>query len=241
MRKILALFLVTVLCGLFPGRLAAQTISTDTTSVTAAIASAKALYYQKIDARTTALSGPEYPIYKDEVEHPFFKTLAVQTGTITYDGLQIDSVQMQYDVHNDQVVVKYPYSPLRFVVDNRRVSGFGFDGHTFRHFAAQEGLNAGFYDVLLKGTPMQLLAKRKKNSGWKAVNSTAVETYEEKDSFFVLTENNVHLINNKKDILLLKPAEKRRLLSYMKSKKLKFRRDKEAYLLSAVQYLNSIR
>ena len=194
----------------------AQQPAPDSAAKNSAVAYAKAVYYDKINVRQTAFSGPEYPSFLsvDKQQYPYFQTDSARQGTIVYDGFAVAGVRLRYDSQADQVVMQYPQSPLQFLLDTARITDFTLGGHVFHRFAADSarpaGLAAGFYDMLLPTGPLRLVAKRQKERQEEIKGKQRLSYYLPKDKFYVIENNRAVLIRTKKDLYKLRPRKKKR-------------------------------
>src|SRR5687768_18541522 len=77
----------------------------DTLSVTAD--TAISYYYQFTDKRSRLYNGKEYIGYLPMEGHPFFSDADLHRGSVVYDGLPFDSVNMQYDLVKDELIIQH--------------------------------------------------------------------------------------------------------------------------------------
>ena len=194
----------------------AQQPAPDSAAESPALAYAKSVYYDKINVRKTVFSGPEYPAFLafDKQQYPYFQVDSARAGAIVYDGLAVADVRLLYDSQADQVVMQYPRSPLRFLLDTARITGFTLGGHHFHRFAADStrpaGLAGGFYDVLLPAGPLRLVAKRQKERQLEVKDKRKLPYYLSRDKYYVIENNQAVPIRTKKELYRLRPDKKER-------------------------------
>lgn len=245
--KILRIFSISFVLGI--GciiNVFAQGVIFDSVAENSAVAYAKSVYYDEINVRKTVFSGPAYPVFLgyDKQHYPYFQVDSARRGSIVYDGLAVDGVRLLYDSQADQLVMQYPKSPLRFLLDTARITEFTLGGHVFHRFAADStrpaGLSTGFYDMLLLTGPLQVVAKRQKQRQDQVKDRRKLPYYILKDEFYVIDNNKIKYIKQKKDFYRLRPDKKKELSSYFHKNKLFFRENKEAWILAGIKYLNTI-
>ncbi|QNE39760.1 hypothetical protein F1C16_09430 [Hymenobacter sp. NBH84] len=224
----------------------AQKILVDSVVENSSITYAKTVYYDRINVRKTVFIGPEYSVFLgyDKQHYPYFQIDSAGQGSIVYDGLAVAGVRLLYDIQADQLVMQYPESPLRFLLDTARITDFTLGGHVFHRFAADStrpaGLATGFYDILLPTGPLQVVAKRQKQRQDQVKDRRELPYYLLKDKFYVIEKNQAKPVKTKKDLFRLRPENRKVLVTYLREKKLIFREDKEAWILLGVKYLNTI-
>ena len=195
---------------------AQQPLAPDSAAENPALAYAKSVYYDKINVRRTAFSGPEYPKFPgfDKQQYPYFQADSAREGAIVYDGLAVAGVRLLYDIQADQVVMQYPRSPLRFALDTARITDFTLSGHHFHRFAADSarpaGLAAGFYDVLLPTGPLRLVAKRQKYRQEEVKDRKRLPYYLVRNKYYVIEKNKAVPVKTKKELYRLRPDKKTR-------------------------------
>ena len=144
---------------------------------------------------------------------PIFRLTPPREGTIVYDGLAVAGVRLLYDIQADQVVMQYPRSPLRFLLDTVRITDFTLGGHHFHRFAADSarpaGLAGGFYDVLLPAGPLRLVAKRQKQRQLEVKDRKKLPYYLSRDKYYVIENNKALPVRTKKELYRLRPDKKK--------------------------------
>ena len=223
---------------------AQQQPAPDSAAESPALAYAKSVYYDKINVRKTVFSGPEYPGFLgfDKQQYPYFQVDSAREGAIVYDGLAVAGVRLLYDSQADQVVMQYPRSPLRFLLDTARITDFTLAGHHFHRFAADSirpaGLAGGFYDVLVPAGPLRLVAKRRKDRQEEVKERRKLPYYLLKDKYYVIENNKAVPVRTKKELYRLRPDKKKAVAAELRKSGLSPKKDREAYLLTGINYLN---
>jgi len=101
--------------------------------------------------------------------HPNFLSKYWQSGTIFYRGQQYQSLNLIYNVADDQLIIQHPnvkYSDQAILINQDQVEWFEIDGHYFRNY--RDFNSPGFYEVIFSSDSFELLVKRQKVSSFKS-------------------------------------------------------------------------
>jgi len=213
------------------------------TSFDSSYANAISVYTTTIGLNQHIYNGAEYIDYDHRITgSPFFEKNSFVNGSIVYDGILYNNVQLIYDIWRENVVIKN-YNRLPLLLINEKVSAFDLEGHQFIKITTDSlteklGLS-GFYNVLCNGT-VKLFAKRKKLLEEKITTPTIEASFIQKNEYYILNNSVFYAVANKKSLLNALDDQKPALQKYIKQQKLKFRKTLEADLIKAVVYYGSI-
>jgi hypothetical protein len=130
--------------------------------------------------------------------HPFFLSEHVQSGDITYYGVDYSNVDLQYDLITDKIVVEH-VSGRKISLINEKVSRFSINGNLFKRL--EKNQRPGFYQVLVDGEKLKLVVLQKKK----------IEGYDRNKfpyiagstDYYVIKDNEFTFVRNYKNILKL--------------------------------------
>jgi hypothetical protein len=221
----------------------AQDSATDSNFTAAAITHAVSSYHHYIDKQSRLYNGIEYFGHSPKIEGiPYFQENTWQTGSIVYDGIRYDTVQMMYDLVKDRLVILHFNGFFRIALFSEKVKSFTLMDHHFvrieRDSLGHSPLVTGFYDQLYTG-PTTVLARRSK-----FIEETVKEQLERKftpqDQFYVYKGGSYHIIRTKSALLSLLKDHAKEVKQYLRKMKLTFRKDKENAILQAAIHYDSL-
>jgi hypothetical protein len=225
-------FLVFALLFMAP-RLSAQEGSAGVDSLAGTGISA----YQAIMGYTSRLyNGPEYiRTYRNAAGTPFLVSDSLLPGTVTYDGVTYRNVFLNYDLVQDDVVVKGMQAfSLRLV--REKVDSFTLGGRRFLYLARNNGfaLPDGFYEVLYRGKVL-VLARRVKRY-IVSIRTDEPSRFVFSSRFYILHNGTVRSIENRSDLLNAFPERKDAVRKHLQGARLDFKKEPERTLMQAVTF-----
>lgn len=234
-----------IICLALTGHVAtAQDSATDSSISATAMHNAVTNYHHYIDKQSRLYNGVEFFGYSPKIEGiPYYLENTWQRGSILYDGILYDTVQMMYDIVKDRVVILHFNNFFRLSLFSEKVKSFSVMGHQFvrmeRDSLNKLSLPTGFYDQLYKGNT-SVVAKRSK-----FIEETVKETLErkfvEQYHYYVFKDGNYHIVRTKKGLFSLLKDRSREIRQHLKKNKLKFRKDKENSILQAAIHYDSLK
>jgi hypothetical protein len=168
---------------------------------------------------------------------PYFGPEGWQSGTVFYDGVLYRNVPVKYDMVKDLILVAHPNGYTAFALFSRRVDSFAFAGHRFYYFANRKDLSPGFYELLQEGK-VSIIAKRARRIDENVLSPERGERFEQADEFFAEKEGNYYRIKSEKAMLQLFPEKTKEAHKYLRSSKIKFKKDPEKAILKLTEYYN---
>lgn len=226
---------------LLPCTLFSQASSLDTTLLSKAKYNAKQVYFNGIGDQAAKFNGSQYQGYLVSFQdgHPYFKFDYLSKGSITYDGLTFDNLNLLYDEVLDCVVFQDNTHRIQLV--NERLSEFNIEGYNFERLVKKDNsplINTGFYQVLSKGK-INLYKKETKRIIDKITNTNELTVlFEVHQYYYILQGNQFYPINRKKDLIKHFSTSDLKFIKWIKSSELNFRKDKERSLTKVIDYYN---
>lgn len=201
-----------------------------TTAATNELAAARRPYDAAFAAHSLLLNGPEYLDYTKRYHastgHQYFFSSEKQPGTLTYNNRLFTDLRLAYDVVLDQVVLSPANSPLTLRLINEKVSGFTLNEHRFVRLVADSAagsvIRTGFYELLVDGGGVQLLAKRAKNIQERIAQPYINVEFSDVDKLYLYRAGQYHAVASKRSVLRLLADRGKELQRFSQDQKLKF-------------------
>jgi hypothetical protein len=176
--------------------------------------------------------GQYFPSYRGVEGHPFYISKNLDRNPLIIGEVAFEEVPLQYDIVDDVIVSVTPAKGQKSILNHEKIDGFGLEGHTFIRIKEELPYffhKNGFYRVVVAGE-IDLFCKHRKLP---AKNSGSMETgrkYEDRDWYLIRLEKDYHLVKRKKEAFELLGLKKKEVKPLLKKDRLRFKRDKEAYL-----------
>lgn len=165
-------------------------------------------------------------------------------GAATYQGRDFPSLQLQYDLLLDQVVLSQPGNPLRLRFIDERVRAFAIDGHHFVRLVADSAradvVRTGYYELLADG-PVQVLAKRSKLL-YEHLNKPYVDvSFVEVNRLYLPRAGRYYAVRSKGVALRLFADRGKEMQQYLKAHRLRFNSpNRESSVVELARYYNGL-
>lgn len=153
------------------------------------------------DSSSTLFEGPTYAdIHRTINErHKFLGPYEFQQGSIYFDVIWQESIEIKYDTYQDLLLLKHPTAPgaPTVIVNSNRASQFKLGEKSF-HFIHEEGLKGaqGYFELLAANSHIALLKKHRVRIQRKQASGLAY--YEFKQApYYLYYENGVYSVIKK--------------------------------------------
>ena len=203
----------------------------------------KALYKwfdDKVGQENTGiLDGIAYrELYKTKNgDHQFYAFSSFQKGNITYNGQYYFDVEMKYDIHNDEIIVKIPTQTVTHIIQliKENVNEFSINNSKFIL------LQDGFYEVLSKTKTLSLYKKHKKTSTkYYSGRFIFYHFNKSKDEYLMYLNNEYQEITKSKNSFIkVLPEYKNEINLFYKSQNDLFNRDYDSFVKELISLLNN--
>jgi hypothetical protein len=173
------------------------------------------------------LNGKDYTIkHLHAINSQLFNDLNPTRGSLIYDGILLDDIELQYDLFNQEVIVLLESNQIsRYVsIDEQKISSFSFSSYEFIYLEQDGDLNKGIYQIAFSGKKSTLLIKRSKKFTT-TTHSDALIKYIPVNKYYVKNDYGVFNILNKKS-LIEAFDESEELITVLKKSKIKFSKKK---------------
>jgi len=195
--------------------------------------------YQKNEGDQAAIyNGRQYlrPVYSFEKNaHVFFETDKMVRGSVIYQGLRYDSVNLIYDENSDELVTNdYNVTDL-VTLFKERVTGFSILGQNFIRL----GNDSGYFQVLYQG-PSLVLKKEIKKIVEKPDVPRTLYFIEVIPSYYFSRNGSYQKISGKESLLKVFGDRRKEVNAFMKANKVKFKKNREDAILRSVAYYDQL-
>ena len=201
------------------------------------------VYRQAFGSQAALFNGPFYNnyIFSFKEGHPYFNADSLTVGSVIYNGILYDSINMQYDEVADLLIVRTLTGKIQLW--SNRVSGFHLYNSDFVRLAGDStttGLaEPVFYNLLYKGN-IALLKKQIKVLR-EEISLEVLRFVDQKDYYYIIKDGHWYNINSSKQFYRLMDNRKEAVKRFVKSNKLSFRKDRQNFLTRATAYYDSLK
>lgn len=237
-RPVLLLIGLTALCQASSAQDAAPDSSTF-----AAYKNAVNTYYNYTDKQARLYNGWLHIGYSTKIEGvAYYENANWKNGTVVYDGLEFNNVNMLYDLYQDELIIQH-FHKLMLTLHSVKISSFKFDGHYFVRYLRDSTVKGspatGFYEVLHEGKT-RMMAKRIKLLE-ETITDVLEQKFTQKNFYYIYSNNTWYNVKNYKDLrkLILKDKSSE-IRQYLRKNKIKFRKEKERALILSLQQFDAL-
>ncbi|MEO7989782.1 MAG: hypothetical protein ABI663_09590 [Chryseolinea sp.] len=204
----------------------------------------KELWFDKIVTlkNTNLINGPEYFIpFQATTTHPFFGSRELTNEELAYDHQRYVNVPILYDIFGDILILRLQDKNGLFAmvqINEDKVESFSLYHHHFRKLTnpKESETGSGYYDVLYEGKNIMLVAKRGKS---KYILNDRVE-FQLEEKFYFIRNNEWSRLSGTGSCYKLMKANKSRITSFIKSQKIKVRKQNEQDIIAIAAFCNSL-
>ena len=201
------------------------------------------IYYQTLGEQSPLFNAREYVDFPGiiHVGHPFYKTTEFTKGAVHYDGMIFEDAMLLYDIINDKLLVLHYNGIYKIDLPVQKISEFKLlDCHFIRLFPdSAKVIEEGFYERLYKGK-ITVFAKRQKNFREERTANDILRVVDEKNFLYIEKQGVYHPVKNIKGLLNVLNNRREAVRQHLRKKGIKFRKNREAAVLTAAQYYDSL-
>lgn len=171
-----------------------------------------------------------------------FEWDTLHPGSLEYDGIAWPDIRLEYDLAQDQLVIRDYSSSLLISLVPEKIRIFSIGPYHFRYMApgASQLPEPGFYQELFASDILSLLARRHKTL---IPPTSADETarYLQVNTYFIVLNGVATEFSNSKELLQVLLDKRAELKRFIQKNHLSFHRDFEGSLLQTVTYYRQIK
>jgi hypothetical protein len=202
-------------------------------------------YYHKFtNQRSRLFNGKEFIPYDPRIEgHAFFGDADLHRGSVVYDGLFFDNVNMQYDLVKDEVVIQHFDVFFKVMLIPEKVKEFHLNDHYYKRLTADSShripVATGFYDYLHEGN-ISLIAKRSKRIE-ETITDKINMKITERNFYYIIKDEVFHPVKSLKSLMSVFGDQAKMVRQDLRKGGLKYRKNREASIIRAVKFYDSLK
>jgi hypothetical protein len=171
-----------------------------------------------------------------------FEWDTLHPGSLDYDGIAWSDIPLEYDLAQDQVVIRDYSTSLLISLVPEKIRTFSIGPCRFRYMApgAAQLPEPGFYQELFASGNLSLLARRHKTL---VPPTSADETarYVQVNTYYILLDGIATGFGSSKELLQILKDKRDDLKRFIRKNHLSFHRDFEGSLVQTVTYYRQIK
>ena len=201
----------------------------------------KSVYSHRQDSHVASiLTGRRYTESINQFKQ-YFLGKYITTGSLVFDGVLFENIELQYNLHTQQVVALLETESVeRYVtVTPDKVFRFSVYGHEFIQYPGDNVMDQGIYEMAYRGEKSTVFIKRTSIEKETIRSGTVNVRYEPINKYYVKNEFGTFHITGKKK-LIEAYGNSASLISIIKNHELKFTKKKvEKDLVTAIIQLEN--
>jgi hypothetical protein len=200
------------------------------------------IYIYEIGDNAQIYHGSEYIRNGQKaIGFPYYDSDSMMKGTVAYQGNPYTDLNLYYNLVSDELII-HNYSQNSFIsLAYGKVDSFTIGTHVFLDLTSKKwaGLPTdGFYEQLFAGEP-SLFVRREKRL---VIGTGSEETkYIQYNHFFIKMNNTFFAVDDRNALLDLLKDQKDLLKRYIRTNKLKFKKDLESSLVLTTIYYSRLK
>lgn len=168
------------------------------------------------------IDGVEYRelYHSKDGDHKFYASSSYQIGNVTYNGQQYFDVEMKYDLHDDEIIIKTPTRTITHTIQliKEKIDSFSINGAEFIALNNLTDHINGFYEVLFRSEDLSFYKKNIKSSNKYYSGRSIYYRFKNKDEYLLYFNDEYHKITkSKKSLIKLLPEHKKDINLFYKS------------------------
>ncbi len=206
--------------------------------------STEKIYYESWQQKTPFYNGRQYYGYVAGIQGHAFHVDTWQNGAVFYENMWYYDVPLLFDIYSGDLVTKV-VGGMTYIVIREKIKAFLIGEDRFVLMGKQYGQNipADFYQEMGEAgdsKKINLYIRRKKYLNERAGYSTTLEReFYKGDEFYVFSSGEYSRLKTKKQALKLVGEKRKAVVSYLRKKDIKFKRDPEGYITLLIQFYNN--
>jgi hypothetical protein len=167
-------------------------------------------------------------------------------GSIVYDNQPYNNVLLNYDVNNDDLIIK-PYGEndkMPIVLNKSKVNSFKVNGKNYINLDLKKTDNelsiSGFYEEVLINNKINFYIKHKKDRRQIINDNLVFDDFTTITSYTIQYKNQFYKITNKKSLTTIFPELKKTINEYYSNNDSIEKSNKNKFLEDLFKYINTI-
>ncbi len=231
-----------VISGVFALQFAYSQNNDDSAFLAIGKANVRAVYFNSIGSQAPWINGRLNVPYNFAFENgtPYFGAPSFTKGTLVYNGIEYNDVNLVYDQMLDKLISYVEKGRMELLFDH--VNGFTLQGHPFIAVSKDTiaRMNRGYYEKLYQG---RLVVLKKNLMEIKEDLVAGVGTLRSiitKPVYYIQKNNSYYHVTSKKTLLAALTDKKDDLQKFIKRNKLGWKKDTERLISETVAYYDQL-
>ena len=184
-------------------------------------------YLQAAGLNAAIFRGPEAVKYQFKYQGtPYAYTETFSMGSLVYNGVKYDGVELNLNAHRDELHLKITSSGIVLELDKNIVGDFVIGRRQFVTLVGEnavEGLPQGYYQVLYKGGDMLLKKNiRTFHERLQTSGSGVFRYFDQSNKYYLLKDGKVYPVSRNKDFAKVYKEEKKAIKGFIRHNRMKF-------------------
>lgn len=232
------------ICLLFVNFLYLQVTDSSAQQTSAAISQAISMYHEASAVNAGIYNGPRYQRFGGYVSkgHPYFITDTLSQGSVKYDGILYDSVKLLYDELLDQLITTDITGKYLVTLLKNKTDSFFLLDHAFVHLRGPEvkgKIPEGYYVNVYSGKS-DLFKKEVKIQKERVEAEGVIRSIDANTSYYVRVGNDYRSVVSSRSLMNAFGSDKKKVDDHLRKSNLKFSKQREAYIIEAVQFYDNL-
>lgn len=173
------------------------------------------------------LNGRQYDLPYSGISHPYFNTDRYRPGSLLLNGEVYESVTINYDIVDQQVILQYPAGisghDLKVVLNRELIDYFKIDGLTFRFMSFPE-TGSSFFQLVSSGDISCFLRWEKKLNRSIYSGNTSYKFSKQSREIYLQMEGQLYIVRNRSSFIgIFDEAYQKEIKGFLRREKIRFR------------------
>ncbi len=208
------------------------------TSDSSTYAKAIGFYKTMIGDVSSLYTGRQYSGYDFRiVGHQYLDVKESMMGSLLYDNILYNNIEMQYELVKDDLLITYPENGFRIIVKKKEIQWFKVQDRLFVNLETNN--LDGIYELVEIGA-FEVLLKRTKIVKEEIQDLTLTRKFVQKNRYYIKKSEDVYPVTSKKRLLNYFKDEKKGIRKMLKKHGLKYKKDPEQSIIKTVEYMEAL-
>ena len=184
-------------------------------------------YLQAAGLNAAIFRGPEAVKYQFKYQGtPYAYTEAFSLGSLVYNGVKYEGVELNLNAHKDELHLKITSSGIVLELDKNIVGEFAIGKRQFVALVGEnavEGLPHGYYQLLYKGSDILLKKNiRTFHERLQTSGDGVFRYFDQSNKYFLIKDGKVYPIGRNKDFAKVYKESKKEIKGFIRHNRMKF-------------------
>jgi len=190
------------------------------------------------------LNGRQYDLPNSGDSHPYFNTDRYRYGSLLLNGEAYDSVLINYDIHDQQVILQVPGwisdQNNKVVLNRETIDHFQIDGLRFRKMSFPE-TGTSFFQVMSSGEiSCYLLWTKKLYRSSTSVNARKVYLKQTREIYIQKEDRLIPIKNRSSFVSAFDEAYRKEIKAFLRREKIRFKKVSDVKLGDLINFCTGI-